>query len=713
VLRTTPVVVTLRAAGVALVVDVAGPLLPRVLHWGADLGPEVGSLELATDPPVTHSALDEAMPVTLLPSESDGWSGTPGLQVARAGRSAPLRLRLCAPVASDGNQLTALCQDESAGVQVRVQLDLDPFGVLSQQVTVTNTGDDELEVVALHHLLPLPERAVAGLDLTGRWLRERAPQRFEVQHGTHLRTNRRGRTGHDATVLMSAGTAGFGFRRGEVWSAHVAWSGNQAHLVEKLPEGAGRHGSVLGGGELLGPAEIRLAPGAEHTSPLVLFVHSENGLDGMSARLHRRLRARPQHPSTPRPVMLNTWEAVYFDHDLAHLQALAETAAAIGVERFVLDDGWFGSRRDDGHGLGDWTVSDQMWPDGLAPLFDTVRRLGMQVGLWVEPEMVNLDSDLVRAHPEWVLGPPDARPWRRQHVLDLTNPDAWAHLLSRLDALVSENGIDFLKWDHNRDLHEATSDGHPVVHAQTVAAYDLLDKLLARHPGLEIESCASGGARVDLGILEHTQRVWASDCNDALERTDIQLWTTLLVPPELMGTHVGPPVAHTTGRHVDLGMRCATALFGHAGLEWDITTCDAAELEQLRGWIALHKELRPLLHGGDVVRADGDEPGERLHGVVAADGSAAVFAFVQLVTGRSTRPGIRPLPGLDHARRYRVTLPAGLPALRMLPAAAPPWLEAASGEGLVATGAVLSRAGLSMPALAPGQALVVVLHALD
>jgi alpha-galactosidase len=498
-----------------------------------------------------------------------------------------------------------------------------------------------------------------------------------------------------------------------VWSAHVAWSGNQVHLVERLPEGAGRHGGVIGGGELLMPAEIRLAPGAEHISPQVLFVHSDKGLDGMSARLHRRLRARPQHPSTPRPVVLNTWEAVYFDHDLAHLLSLAETSASIGVERFVLDDGWFGGRRDDRHGLGDWTVSDQMWPDGLAPLFDTVRGLGMQVGLWVEPEMVNLDSDVVRAHPEWVLGPAGARTWRQQHVLDLTNPEAWAHLLGRLDALITENGIDFLKWDHNRDLHEATSAGHPAVHQQTLAAYDLLDMLLARHPGLEIESCASGGARVDLGILEHTQRVWASDCNDALERTDIQLWTTLLVPPELMGTHVGPTVAHTTRRHVDLGMRCATALFGHAGLEWDITTCDAGELEQLRDWIALYKDLRPLLHSGDVVRADGNEPAERLHGVVARDGTAAVFAFVQLGTGGSTRPGIRPLPGLDRTRRYRVTLPAGIPAPQTLPAAEPPWMAAARGDGLVTTGAVLGHAGLSMPVLAPGQALVLVLHALD
>ncbi|WP_407345518.1 alpha-galactosidase [Pengzhenrongella phosphoraccumulans] len=710
-LRATPVVVTLRAAGVALVLDVAGPLLPRVLHWGTDLGPDVDSLDLATDPAVTHSALDEAGPLTLLPAEGDGWAGTPGLEVARAGRGGPLRLRLVEPVTVDGNGLSVLADDAAAGVQVRLRLDLDVFGVLTQQVSVVNTGADELDLLALHQLFPLPERAVAGLDLTGRWIRERSPQRFDVQHGTHLRASRRGRTGHDATLLLTAGTAGFGFRRGEVWATHVAWSGNHVHLVERLPEGAGRHGSVLGGGELLGPAEVRLAPGEAHTAPLVFFVYSADGLDGLSGRLHRYQRARPAYPSAPRPVVLNTWEAVYFDHDLDRLSALARTAASIGVERFVLDDGWFGGRRDDTRGLGDWTVSDEQWPDGLAPLFDTVRGLGMQVGLWVEPEMVNPDSDLVRAHPDWVLGPLDVRPWRRQLSLDLTNPDAWAHLLARLDALVTENGIDFLKWDHNRDLHEAVSDGRPAIHRQTAAVYALLDELLARHPGLEIESCASGGARVDLGILARTHRVWTSDCNDALERTDIQLWTTLLLPPELMGTHVGPPVAHTTHRHVDLAMRCATALFGHAGLEWDITTCDRTELDQLRAWIALHKSLRPLLHSGDVVRADVDEPGERLHGVVAADGAAAVFAFVQLTTGSSTRPGIRPLPGLDPARRYRVVLPAGIPAPRMLQAAEPGWMALARAAGFVTTGAVLTRAGLTMPVLLPGQALVLVLTA--
>lgn len=708
--RTTPVVVSLRAAGVSLVLDVSGPRLPRVLHWGADLGDETG-LELATAALVTNNALDEAVQLTVLPSEHEGWLGTPGLELAREGRSAPLRLVLAEPVVVDGAGLSATAVDAEAGVQVVVELALDPHGVLVHRVRVRNTGEGILDVVALAALLPLPERAVAGLDLTGHWVRERSPQRFRVQHGTHLRASRRGRTGHDATLLMSAGADGFGFRHGEVWSTHVAWSGNHVHLVERLPEGAGRHGAVLGGGELLGPAEVRLAPGQEHAGPDVLFVHGDAGLDAVSARVHRRIRARDQHPTSPRPVVLNTWEAVYFDHDLARLHALAATAASIGVERFVLDDGWFGGRRDDTRGLGDWVVSDEMWPDGLAPLFDRVRELGMQVGLWFEPEMVNLDSDLVRAHPDWVLGRAGAVPARHQFGLDLTNPEAWEHLLTRIDTLVAENGIDFIKWDHNRDLHEAVSGGRPAVHRQTAAVYALLDELLVRHPGLEIESCSSGGARVDLGILDRTHRVWTSDCNDALERTDIERWTGLLLPPELMGSHVGPPVAHTTHRHVDLGMRCATALFGHAGLEWDITTCTPDELEQLRGWIALHKQLRGLLHSGDVVRADSDDPAQQLHGVVAVDGSAAVFAFVALTTSAATRPGLLTLPGLDPVRRYRVRIPAEIPAPAMLQNVDPAWFAPGRAEGVVISGAVLGRAGLAMPVLCPGQAMVVVLEA--
>lgn len=696
----------LRAAGAALILDVTGPLLPRVLHWGADLGAltddDLATLAAAGVPPVPHSALDEPWPLTLLPSEIDGWSGTPGLAGHREGGDPFPRFTLTGPVEVTESGMVAHAADADAGLAVRVEVVMEPAGVVRVRYELRNTGEGTYDLSGMRALLPLPQQAGEVLDLTGRAFRERAPQRGPLSLGTRTRASRRGRTGHDATLLMVAGTAGFGFRHGEVWGAHLAWSGDHEHLAERLPEGAGGHAGVLGCGELLRPGEVRLAPGQRYTTPWALFAWSGSGLDGLTARLHRYVRARPAHPRSPRPVVLNTWEAVYFDLHLDSLRALADIAASIGVERFVLDDGWFRHRRSDRAGLGDWYVDGGIWPDGLHPLFDHVRRLGMQVGLWVEPEMINPDSDLARAHPEWVLTP-SAGLWRAQRVLDVAHPDAFAYLLERLDALVTEYRPDYLKWDHNRDLHAAVHRGAPGVHAQTLAAYGLLDELRARHPGLEIESCASGGARVDLGILERTDRVWASDTNDALERQMIQRWTALLLPPELIGAHVGPTVAHTTGRGIGLPFRCATALFGHAGIEWNIAGCSPEELEQLRAWTALYRELRGLLHSGDVVRADLADPGAWLHGVVAPDRSEALFAYVRLTTSPQAVPGRVRFPGLDARRSYAVRErdASGVPPASHI--APPSWLEAGK---LTVPGAVLGEVGLTMPILDPASALL-------
>jgi alpha-galactosidase len=288
-------------------------------------------------------------------------------------------------------------------------------------------------------------------------------------------------------------------------------------------------------------------------------------------------------------------------------------------------------------------------------------------------------------------------------VLDLANPDCYAFIRDRLDALLGEHDIAFLKWDHNRDLVEAGHAGRPGVHAQTLAVYRLLDELRDRHPGVEIESCASGGGRVDLGILDRTDRVWASDTNDALERQHIQRWTGLLLPPELVGSHVGPPRSHTTGRTHGLAFRVATALFGHFGIEWDIASASAAEQEALAEAIACYKRLRPLLHGGRVVRADHPDPAAYLHGVVATDGAEALFAYVQLTASADETPGLARLPGLDPDRTYRVEplAAAGPPETRQ--AAAPPWYQAG---GTTLGGRALGEVGLPMPVLRPEQALL-------
>jgi Alpha-galactosidase len=424
----------------------------------------------------------------------------------------------------------------------------------------------------------------------------------------------------------------------------------------------------------------------------------------MSAAFHELIRSRLHHPKTPRPVILNTWEAVYFDHRLDRLSELADAAARIGVERFVLDDGWFGGRRDDTAGLGDWYVSKEVWPVGLGPLIDHVKSLGMDFGLWVEPEMVSPDSELFRAHPDWVLGEPGrlAPTWRSQHVVDLANPLAFDFLLERLDTLLSDHDIAYLKWDHNRDLVDAGHEGRAGVRLQTLALYRLLDELRARHPHVEIESCASGGGRVDLGILERTDRVWPSDTMDALERQHIQRWTQLLIPPELVGTHIGSTVSHTTGRRHSLSFRAATALFGHLGIEWDLTAITLQEAEDLAGVIAYYKQVRSLLHSGRVVRVDHPDATVQVHGVVAHDRSEAVFAYVQLASSPTEVPPPVLLSGLEPGRRYRVVpVPlAGGPSSQEI--ASPPWAE----DGIVLTGEVLMRAGLQMPVLHPEQAMI-------
>jgi alpha-galactosidase len=706
-----PGVLHLRAGGVSLVLDArggAGAPLPVVLHWGADLGPlaDEDGLAEALVPSAAHSAVDRPVRRRLLPMPADGWRLRPGLAGARpdGGGWSPRFLVASVELAQDRTCAVVASEDPEAALELVTRLRLHPSGVLEVGHTLHNLGAGPYLVGQLAASLPLPARAVEVLDLTGRWCRERIPQRHQLPHGAWVREGRHGRTGHDATLVLAVGTPGFGFRSGEVWGLHLAWSGDAVHWAERNPDG---HAGV-GAAELLGPSEIALAPGEAYTTPPVLATYSADGLDGLSGAYHRYLRDRPSHPRTPRPVVLNTWEAVYFDHRLDRLTELADVAARLGVERFVLDDGWFGNRRNDTAGLGDWYVAADVWPEGLNPLISHVRKLGMEFGLWVEPEMVNPDSDLFRAHPDWVLsgsGRPGRLPeaWRNQQVLDLANPDCWAFLRDRLDTLLSDHDIAFLKWDHNRDLIEAGHGGRPGVHAQTLAVYRLLDELRRRHPGVEIESCASGGGRVDLGILARTDRVWASDTNDALERQHIQRWTQLLVPPELVGSHVGPPRAHTTGRTHDLAFRVATALFGHFGIEWDIASASAAEQQALAEAIAGYRRLRPLLHGGTVVRADHPNPAAYLHGVVAPDRAEALFAYVQLTASAFETPGQARLPGLDPGRTYRVTplAVAGEPQTKQ--AVAPRWQEAG---GATLDGRALAEVGLPLPVLRPEQALL-------
>jgi alpha-galactosidase len=741
--------VHLRAGGVSVVLQAApGGPLPAVLHWGADLGDltdaDLVALAAAGAPLPHNTGPDDARRVSVLPLESDGWLGRPGLTGSRSGRGFSPEFTVTAvrrlsdtgddasgvnvPVgtpAGDEESVTrdvpagtpagaddpaaqpldgdiadavrVLAADTVTGLRLRLDIELAASGLLRLRAAVTNTHPDgPYQLQDLHLALPVPARAVELLDLTGRHARERVPQRHPFVAGVHARESRQGRPGLDGPLILAAGVPGFGFERGDVWAVHLGWSGNQTLSAEAVQSGD----RLLAGGELLLPGELDLGPGETYRTPW-LYASVGDGLNAMAGRFHQFLRSRPQHPASPRKVVLNTWEAVTFDQRLDRLTALARAAARVGVERFVLDDGWFRGRRDDRAGLGDWQVDPDVWPNGLHPLIDVVHGLGMDFGLWVEPEMINLDSDLARAHPEWVFQAESGPGWtsRHQHVLDLGNPDAYRHISGCLHALLEEYPIAYLKWDHNRPVaHAGRYPGRePGVHRHTRAVYRLMDELRAAHPGLEIESCSSGGGRVDLGVLGHTDRVWTSDCIDALDRQQIQRYTQLVVPPERMGAHVSGPVPHSTGRRLELSLRGLTALWGHFGIEWDVAAAEPSELQALAVWVARYRELRPLLHTGTVVVADHPDPAVWVHGVVAPDRSRALYGVVAVDRSATWPPGPARLPGLAPDRRYRVVLldPAGPDPFR---GKGPDWCR----TGVTLSGRVLAEAGVQLPPLGVG-----------
>ncbi|MFC8943146.1 alpha-galactosidase, partial [Streptomyces griseoincarnatus] len=350
----------LRRDGVAVVLAHPERGLPLVLHWGADLGEltsaDLWGLDSATSRQTAPGTLDSAWRPSLLPQESDGWAGRPGL----------------------------------LGLTLRSHLEIGTGGLVLLWHELTNDGPNPVDVHWLEATLPVPRSADHLTQFTGRWSREKAPVTTAMPGGSTARQTRRGRSGHDAPWVTVASLGTPRNRAGETWATHLGWSADVTHRVDHLTE----HPTLLGAGELVRPGEIRLATGETYRTPVAYFAWSPAGLDGVADRYHTWMRARPQHVTSPRPLVLNTWEAVYFDHSPTKLERLARRAAAVGVERFVLDDGWFHARRDDTAGLGDWVVDHDVWPDGLDPLAGLVHELGMQFGLWFEPEMVNLDSDL-------------------------------------------------------------------------------------------------------------------------------------------------------------------------------------------------------------------------------------------------------------------------------------------------------------------------------
>jgi Melibiase len=381
---------------------------------------------------------------------------------------------------------------------------------------------------------------------------------------------------------------------------------------------------------------------------------------------------------------------------------IARRAARIGVERYVLDDGWFHLRRDDHAGLGDWWVDPDVWPEGLTPLVDAVHKLGMEFGLWFEPEMVNPDSDFYREHPDWVLQASNRVPilQRNQLVADLSNPAVFDHIHDAMFKVLSAYDIDYVKWDHNRNLLEAGSQvrgGAPAVHQQTLAYYRLLDTLRAEFPHIAWESCASGGGRIDMGVVERVRRFWNSDDTDALARQLIQRWTVQTVAPELLGAHISQPSSQQTGRTYSIAFRAATAVFHSFGIEWDITKASESDLDELASWVAWYKANRDFLHSGRFVRLDVADSAVLAHGVIADDKSHAIIAHVQMGESQSNRGMWLRIPGLDPLARYKLSWTGPEP----VSAALESLNEVGPIGNATMTGAALATVGVRIPRCKP------------
>ena len=606
--------------------------------------------------PTPSFSLDLDQPLNVFPTFGVGWFEQSALLAHRQGRRFEQAFTRCdVEWIAAGRSVRFHLQDALAEVEVIVSLKLND-DTLALSSELTNRGETELDVQWLAAgVVPLPGDADVVRSFGGRHISEFHPQDDRLHRGLWRRENRRGLTSHDNFPGAVVTTPGSTAHEGLAYGAQLAWSGNHVQTIEGLNDGRFQWQM----GVWLAPGEGLLAPGATLASPEMVATCSERGLNGISQNFHQAARARlswSTGPMRPRPVSFNTWEGTYFDHRLDDLKAQAEIAAELGVERFVLDDGWFQGRQNDRSSLGDWQPDQAKYRDGLGPLIDHVLGQGLEFGLWVEPEMVNPDSELFRSHPDWALQIA-GRPLitgRNQLVLDMTRPDVGDYLFSWLNGLLSEHPIAYLKWDHNRDLTAAgASDGRAAYLAQVTATYALLDLLRAKHPDVEIEACAGGGGRIDLGILGRTHRFWTSDCIDARSRVEIQRGFLQFLPPEVMGAHVGASPAHTTSRMQSLNFRAACALPGHFGIELNLRSLDLGECTALKSWIEFYKTWRDHLHRGAVWLGEGaDGLMWQAHGDIEAH---EVLLFVTRLDPQVLRHSVPlRLPMLDRESTYRV-----------------------------------------------------------
>ncbi|WP_158909869.1 alpha-galactosidase [Granulicella sp. L56] len=638
------------------------------LYWGKRLGAD-DSFPSAKAMPGA-AAFD--LPITTTPHEFVGWGGglyvEPDLKITFPDGNRDLALKYVSH-RIDGNKLDIVMKDISREVYVTLQYQADPeTGILRRSADIENRTDAPFtieQVAAATWNLPR-DTGYRLRYLTGRWAGEWNVQEQAVHPGKTVLESRRGTTGAQNNPWFAIDHVGNNDQdSGEAWFGALGWSGSwqisvEQDLLQQVRVTGGLNAFDFG---------YRLQKGEHFQTPYFYGGYSSHGIGGASRLMHRfEIDSLLPHAPTPklRPVLYNSWEATEFRVDEAGQMALAEKAASLGVERFVMDDGWFGQRKDDHAGLGDWYVNPQKFPHGLKPLIDKVHSLNMDFGLWVEPEMVDPDSDLYRKHPDWVLnftGRPRTE-GRNQLVLNLARPDVRAYVYGFLDKLLNENDIAFLKWDYNRNWSEpgwpavAPEDQKKVYVDFIRNLYSILAELRAKHPNVEIESCSGGGSRVDLGIMNLTDEVWPSDNTDAYDRLLIQNGFTYAYTPGVMMAWVTDSPTWVNQRTLSLEYRFLSSMQGSLGIGANLNKWTPEDFATAKTMVAQYKSIRETVQRGSLYRLITPENNseQSVTESVSRDGKQAV-AFAFLHSSRELYPYPRIyLRGLDANANYRITV---------------------------------------------------------
>lgn len=663
-----------------LVLGSYGGRLAEVVYWGPGLpeDEDLTTLYEAYAIDVTGGMLDVNPELSICPEATRSFPGQPGL-IIRRGDGTPYLPKFCleqAEQAADVLILTYLDRDRILTYRARFAIDRETH------IIEASAEVEASEPMHLHWLsapvFPAPQLSDEMIDFAGRWCGEFQMNRTPWSPGIRYRENR---TGHEHFPGLIVPARGATNASGQAFAFHYGWSGGHRMVAEELPDG--RRQIQFGHAARVEPqAQTRFATGKLYA------VFSDDGLNGCAVAFQRHLRDRVvtfPRPGAPRPVHYNCWEAVYFNHNLDELKEIAQRAQALGAERFVLDDGWFGNRDDDTQALSDWEVDPRKYPDGLTPLIDHVKALGMSFGIWFEPEMINPNSDIFRAHPDWALGGEDQIMGRQQMALNMALPAVQSFLFERISDILSAHDIEYIKWDHNRVLPMPDA-------AQTRGSYALLDRLRSTFPHVEIESCASGGGRIDFGIMERTQRVWLSDSNDAVERLRMQHNASIFLPMAVTGSHVGPRTCHTSGRTLDIRFRAWVAAQRHMGFEMDpreLTDEEAGVLQDVTSW---WKANRDWMVRADILRLDSADPSVIAEQHLADGGGQFVVFAGKAATSDQIAPRPLCLTRLSPEARYRIELinradvghlSRGAPALKSGP--------------LVVSGAYLMYHGITLP----------------